>query len=87
MSREVISYATDDGFVVAIIGPPGRIYTPMVFIDSPVKRYMVANGDVAKYRRELPVPYKVKRAAQLMLKAGKKLGITRAAKKFLRACW
>ena len=88
MTREVISYRTTGSSVVAIIGTPGRIYTPMVFIDSPVRKYMVPNGDVKSFRRELPEKMRptAKRAARGMLKAGKVLGITKGAKAFLRSC-
>ncbi len=88
MTREVISYRTQDGSVVAITGTPGRIYTPMVFIDHPVRLYKVPNGDIKSYRRELPKKLRptAKRTARGMLKAGKVLGITKGAKAFLRSC-
>ena len=88
MTREVISYRTQDGSVVAIIGTKGRIYTPMVFIDSPVRKYMVPNGDVDTYRRDLPEKLRptARKAARGMLQAGKILGITKGAKQFLRSC-
>lgn len=84
MSRTVIRYKTDAATVTAITGTPGRIWTPMVFIDSPLRLTKVANGDVAKYGTE--IVYTAQKAARTMLKAGKALGITKGAKKFLRSC-
>ncbi len=84
---ELITYRMQEGFeVAAIIGDAGRIYTPMVFIDAPVRKFMVANGDVTKFRRVSPEKStpSLKRAARTMLKAGKKLGITKGATRFLR---
>ncbi len=86
MTHEVIHYRTDEGSVTAIIGTAGRIYTQLVCIDSPIRLFSIPNGDIEKYRREVPGGYPVKRAARLMLKAGRKLSITRGAKKFLRSC-
>lgn len=89
MTHEVITYRTDMGSVVAIIGPAARIYTQMVFIDSPIRKYSVPNGDVELYRRPIPEKMKptVKKAARGMIRAGKYLGITKGAKTFLRECY
>ncbi len=85
---ELITYRMKEGHeVAAIIGDAGRIYTPMVFIDSPVRKFMEPNGEIEKFRREMPEKStpSLKRAARTMLKAGKKLGITKGAKTFLRS--
>lgn len=78
-------YHTMSGARVALIGEPGRIYTKLVYIDSPIRVHKVANGDVESFSYELVQGAgKIKPAARKMLKAGKKLGITKGAKKFLR---
>ncbi len=88
MTHELIHYRTDEGSVSAIIGTKGRIYTPLVYIDSPIRKFMVPNGDIEKFRRDVPESSKptVRKAARIMLKAGKKLGIRKGAKMFLRSC-
>ena len=74
-----------DGARVALIDEPGRIYTKMVYIDSPMRVHKVANGDLATYSQEIiQGARKIKPTARRMLKAGKRLGITKGAKKFLR---
>lgn len=77
------SFRTEDGTHAALIGEAARIYTPVVYIDTPIKVRKIPNGDVARYTRDIksrgPKP-----AARVMLKAGKSLGITKGAKKFLR---
>lgn len=69
--------------VTAIIGPAGRKFTYVVWISAPVRLHRLANDDVNAHSRELPKP-SVKGAARRMLQAGKSLGITKAAKRFLR---
>ena len=74
-----------DGARVALIDEPGRIYTKMVYIDSPMRVHKIANGDVATFSQEIiQGERKIKPTARRMLKAGKRLGITKSAKKFLR---
>lgn len=74
-----------DGARVALIDEPGRIYTKMVYIDSPMRVHKVPNGDVASFSYEiLHGARNIKPTARAMLKAGKRLGITGGAKKFLR---
>ncbi len=74
-----------DGARVALIDEPGRIYTKLVYIDSPIRVSKVANGDVAAFSQEIiQGARKIKPTARKMLKAGKRLGITKGAKKFLR---
>lgn len=85
MSRNVVRYRTEDSAVIAIKGPPGRIYTQLVWIDVPLRLSKVANGDVDSFSTIL-ADVKVRKAAKDMLRIGKRLGITKGAKKFLRAC-
>lgn len=74
-----------DGARVALIGEPGRIYTRLVYIDSPIRLHRVANGEVEMYSNDLAQgACDVKPAARKMLKVGKVLGIKKSAKKFLR---
>lgn len=74
-----------DGARVALIDEPGRIYTKLVYIDSPIRLHRIANGDVEMFSREIVQgARKVKPAARAMLKVGKVLGIKKSAKKFLR---
>lgn len=78
-------YHTMSGARVALIEEPGRIYTKMVYIDSPIRVQKVANGDVESFSHEIiQGARKIKPTARRMLKVGKKLGITKGAKKFLR---
>lgn len=84
---KLIKYRTHDQAVTAIAGTPGRVYTQVVWIDSPIRIAKVPNADVEKYGREPAWRNKsVKAAARLMLQAGTRLGITKSAKQFLRAC-
>jgi len=72
------------GTVVAILGEAKRLYTPLVWIDSPIRLRKISNHEVKNYTSELHGKLStVKRAARTMLKAGKRLNITKAARKFL----
>lgn len=78
-------YKTLDGARVALIGEAARVYTPVVYIDSPVRLDKVPNGDVTLYCSDIGQgDRKLKPTARAMLSAGKRLGITKGAKKFLR---
>lgn len=80
-----VRYRTENEAVHGIAGAAGRIYTPVVWIDSPVRLRKVPNGDVERYAATLAQdPKTVRRAARDILKAGKRLGITKGAKVFLR---
>jgi len=81
----LIKFTNGDQTVTAIAGEPGRVYTTLVWIDSPIRLRKVSNEEVARFGR----PYVPKRptlraGARTMLQAGKRLGITKGAKKFLR---
>lgn len=81
----------DHGTFAAVIGSPGRIYTPYVRIDSPnkgpfIKKWRMANGDIDKYSEPLMrggKDYPVKTAANHMLRIGRKSGITKGARQLL----
>ena len=82
---KLIKYRTEHSAVTAIALPPGRIYTKLVFIDAPIRLTKVANGDVERYGKDYePKRPTLKAAARRMLRAGKSLGITKAARKALR---
>lgn len=82
---ELKSFRTENGARSALIGEAARIYTPVVYIDSPIKVHRIPNGDIARYSGECAGKrQKPSMAARKMLKAGKRLGITNSAKKFLR---
>lgn len=82
---KIVRYRTENQAVTGIAGKPGRIYTPVVWIDAPVRLYKVPNGDVERYAKDQSdEPRAVKKAARQILAAGKRLGITKSAKLFLR---
>lgn len=80
----LVRYRTEAGGCVhAVAGNAGRIYTQLVWIDAPIRVARVPNGDVERYAVAYDrVP--LKRAARTMLRAGKRLGITKGAKRLLR---
>lgn len=81
----LIKFHTGHGFVTAIAMKPGRLYTKLVWIDAPIRLVKVANGDVTRYGSDFePTRPTLKSAARRMLKAGKRLGITKSARKALR---
>lgn len=84
--REVKRYKMDEGNRVAIVGTPGRKYIPLVYIDIPIRLRMVPLSE-AKYITDLrpqDTP-PVRQAAREFLRIGKGLGITKGARKFLKA--
>ncbi len=82
---------SDCGSFPAIVGDPGRSFTPFVRIESPtqgpfIKKYRLTNADMEKYSRPLLKgidPYPLKTAVNHMLRIGRANGITKAAKTFL----
>jgi len=78
---------TDEGFFTAVLGEPGRKFTPFVMIDFPVRKRQMLNVDVDKHAPQLMLgkkDYPVKRAARHMLRIGRAQGITKGAKVLLR---
>lgn len=78
----LVRYRTRDQAVIAIAGRPGLKWTHLVWLDVPVRVEKVANEEAARYGTALPGS--VRRAARQMLRAGKSLGITGGATKFLK---
>jgi len=83
---------SDEGVFTAVVGNPGRIYTPFVRVDGAGKsgpfivKRQLANGDMELYASPLmkaDKPYPLKRAINHMLRIGRANGITKAAKTFL----
>lgn len=84
-NRRVRRYRGDDDVAkVVILGPPGRIWTQAAAIGIPVRMIKIANGDVERYCTEFPNAPAPRKACKEMLRIGRDLGITKAAKKFLR---
>ena len=71
------------GIKLAVLGEPGRLYTPYVLIDYPVCLRKMANGSVARYTRDADYP--LKKGIRSFLRIGKRNGITKGATKLLRA--
>lgn len=80
----LMKFHTGDQVVTAIAGEPGRLYTPVVWIDAPIRLVKVPNDDVTRYGRDYVGKPSLPLAARTILRAGKKLGITKSAKQFLR---
>ena len=80
------------GSFAAVVGNKGRIYTRYVKIDSHgtgpfIVRRQMANGDVESFATPLTLgdkPYPLKRAANNMLRIGRKHGITKSARALLK---
>lgn len=87
MQAVKLRVAGDAGEFCAILGKPGRIYTPYVSLQGKeVRKRKMANGDVERYGRPLLKggrEYPLKRAANHMLRAGRARGITKGAKRLL----
>lgn len=84
----VVRVSTTEGCFTAVMGEPGRIYTPYVCLEGKVvSRHRMPNGDVARYATDLmkgTKPYPLKRAINHMLRVGRTRGITKGAKTLLR---
>jgi len=86
MNRRVRRYrGKQNRAQVAILGPSGRRWTMAAVIDTPVRLVKIANRDVERYCSEFDGAPSPKRACRQMLTAGRALGITKGARKFLRA--
>ena len=74
---------TEYGFFTAIISDPGRKFTFYVALTGfPVRKYKAKNSEIERYSIDLQYP--IKKAARTMLSIGRKQGITKGAKTFLR---
>lgn len=76
-------YFSNDGARVALVDEPDRKFTRLVYIDSPIRVHKVPNDDARYMRDVLQGARSVKTAARKMLIAGRQLGITKSARKFL----
>ncbi len=89
-----VNMKADAGSFTAILGNPGRIYTPFVRMESNstgpfIKMRKIANGDVELYtspllKGNLLDPYPIRKACNHMLRVGRKHGITNGARKLLQ---
>jgi len=79
--KTVVRYRTDKGVFTALIGDPGTKYLPVVYIDAPIRLMKVPQTEE---RYMTIIDYPPKKAARRMLKAGRHLGITKTAKRFLQ---
>jgi hypothetical protein len=64
------------------MGKPGRKLTPYVVIEFPIKLRKMANEEVDRYTSELSGS--VKKAASSYRQIGRRHGITKGARAFLR---
>lgn len=87
-----VNLRDNDGGFTAILGKPGRIFTPYVRMESNssgpfIRKRKMPNGDVELYSSPLLMginPYPIKRICNHMLRVGRKSGITKGAKKLLQ---
>ena len=78
---------TDEGHFSAVLGEPGRIYTPFVMVEFPVRKRKIANGDIERHTKPLLKgidDYPVKKIANHLLRIGRQHGITKGARKLLQ---
>jgi len=78
---------TEHGVKACLLGDPGRLYTPYVSINFPIRKHRIANGDVERFTKPLTIghgkrqrPYPLIRIANHMLRVGRAHGITKAAR-------
>ena len=82
----VVRLRTEIGTFTAIMGEPGRIYTPFAIIELPViRKRKIPNGDVKLYVTDINYP--IKKACNRFLKFGKKHSITKGARTFIKEAW
>lgn len=81
MAARVVRWRRDDGVRHGLAGEPGRKYVPVVVVDYPVRLLKVPLYE-QRYMTELDQP-SVKKAVRDILKAGRRLGITEGAKRWL----
>ncbi len=83
----VVRVKNDEGTFCAVLGTPGRIYTPYVCLAGyPVRKRRMPNGEVRRFTSALLLKgkdYPVKRAVNHMLRVGRKYDITKGAKALL----
>lgn len=72
----------DEGTRTALMGKPGRKFTPYVVIEFPIRMHKMANAEVDRYTSSLDGS--IKKAARRYRKIGRQYGITKGARGFLR---
>jgi len=70
-------------FCTAILGKPGRVYTPYVIIEFPIRLRRIANGDVTRYTKDMDYP--LKKACSRFMGVGRRHGMTKGARKLIKA--
>ncbi len=79
----IVRLRTEDEITTAILGEPGRIYTPYVIIELPIiRKRRMPNGDVALYATDIDYP--MKKACRRYLSFGHNHSITKSARTFIR---
>lgn len=79
----IVKLRTSEGITTAILGKPGRIYTPFVMIELPIiRKRQMPNGNVALYATDIEYP--LKKACRRYLSFGRKHSITGSARKFIQ---
>lgn len=85
--RTVVMH-TNEGAYSAVLGKPGRKFTPYVCLSGyPVRKRRILNRDVERYCRQLTLgkrEYPVTRAVNNMLRVGRQYGITKGARMLLK---
>ena len=82
---KVVWIHTEEGSQTAILGEPSRLYTPYVIVEFPIRLRRMPNGNVAKYTKDMEYP--LKKACNRYLRIGRKHGISKGARKFIRSAW
>lgn len=77
----VVHIHTPHGVKTAIMGEPGRVWTPYVMIEYPVRLFKIRNTD-KRYIKDMDYP--LRKAVRHYLRIGREKGITKGAKRFLR---
>jgi hypothetical protein len=86
---KAVTIFTEDGQCAAVLGEAGRIYTPYVMVEFPIRKRRIFNVDVPKYTRPLFIgkgndPYPMKRIVRHLRRIGKHHGITKGATQLLK---
>lgn len=77
---------TGTGFVCAVLGEPGRKWTPYVSFGFPIRKRKIANSQIERYSKPLmkgKSPYPLKTACNKLLTMGKNGNITKGARQLL----
>ncbi len=83
--RRVLRFRDEQQAKMVIAGPPGRKFTEYVEIDIPIRVKRVTNEEFEAYSSEIQGAWKPRKACREFLRLGKPMGITKGAKRFLKA--